>query len=131
MLVVNPENPKTANINTVADLIAAAKAAPGALAYGSGGNGNATHLGAAYEAAADSKEKRVAPPRLATVPPLDFAPLQQSLTRLQAAATRFEAARPADGIDRRKGAAPREGELGRVGAGPHVLGDLDLAVGCH
>src|SRR6478735_8760526 len=31
-------------INTVADLVAAAKAAPGALAYGSGGNGNLAHL---------------------------------------------------------------------------------------
>jgi tripartite-type tricarboxylate transporter receptor subunit TctC len=44
VLVVNPENPKTAGIKTVADLIAAAKAAPGALAYGSGGNGNLAHL---------------------------------------------------------------------------------------
>ena len=44
VLVVNPENPKTANIKTVADLVAAAKAAPGALAYGSGGNGNLAHL---------------------------------------------------------------------------------------
>lgn len=44
VLVVNPENPKTADINTVADLVAAAKAAPGALAYGSGGNGNLAHL---------------------------------------------------------------------------------------
>jgi tripartite-type tricarboxylate transporter receptor subunit TctC len=32
VLVVNPENPKTADIKTVADLVAAAKAAPGALA---------------------------------------------------------------------------------------------------
>ena len=44
ILVVNPENPKTADIKTVADLVAAAKAAPGALAYGSGGNGNLAHL---------------------------------------------------------------------------------------
>ena len=44
VLVVNPENPKTANVKTVADLVAAAKAAPGALAYGSGGNGNLAHL---------------------------------------------------------------------------------------
>ncbi|MBR0718561.1 tripartite tricarboxylate transporter substrate binding protein [Bradyrhizobium liaoningense] len=44
VLVVNPENPKTANIRTVADLVAAAKAAPGELAYGSGGNGNLAHL---------------------------------------------------------------------------------------
>ncbi|WP_245471334.1 Bug family tripartite tricarboxylate transporter substrate binding protein [Bradyrhizobium genosp. SA-3] len=44
VLVVNPENPKTAGIKTVADLVAAAKAAPGVLAYGSGGNGNLAHL---------------------------------------------------------------------------------------
>ncbi|MFB6461916.1 Bug family tripartite tricarboxylate transporter substrate binding protein [Bradyrhizobium tunisiense] len=44
VLVVNPENPKTADIKTVADLVAVAKAAPGALAYGSGGNGNLAHL---------------------------------------------------------------------------------------
>ncbi|MFK4488260.1 Bug family tripartite tricarboxylate transporter substrate binding protein [Bradyrhizobium sp. USDA 336] len=44
VLVVNPENPKTANVKSVADLVAAAKAAPGALAYGSGGNGNLAHL---------------------------------------------------------------------------------------
>lgn len=44
ILVINPENPKTENIKTVADLVAAAKASPGALAYGSGGNGNLAHL---------------------------------------------------------------------------------------
>jgi tripartite-type tricarboxylate transporter receptor subunit TctC len=44
VLVVNPDNPKTANVKSVADLVAAAKAAPGALAYGSGGNGNLAHL---------------------------------------------------------------------------------------
>jgi len=44
VLVVNAENPKTAGIKTVADLVAAANAAPGALAYGSGGNGNLAHL---------------------------------------------------------------------------------------
>ncbi|MCP3391383.1 tripartite tricarboxylate transporter substrate binding protein [Bradyrhizobium sp. CCGB12] len=44
VLVVNPENPRTANIKSVADLVAVAKAAPGALAYGSGGNGNLAHL---------------------------------------------------------------------------------------
>jgi len=44
VLVVNPENPGTANINSVADLVAAAKAKPGELAYGSGGNGNLAHL---------------------------------------------------------------------------------------
>ncbi|MGI6855117.1 Bug family tripartite tricarboxylate transporter substrate binding protein [Mesorhizobium sp. 1B3] len=44
ILAVNPENPNTANINTIEDLIAAAKAAPGEVLYGSAGNGNITHL---------------------------------------------------------------------------------------
>ena len=44
ILAVNPENPKAANIKTVADLVAAAKAKPGEIAYGSGGNGNLTHI---------------------------------------------------------------------------------------
>lgn len=44
VLVVNPENPKAANIKTVADLIAAAKAEPGQLPYGSSGNGTVIHL---------------------------------------------------------------------------------------
>lgn len=44
ILAVNPENPKVANIKTVADLVAAAKAKPGEIAYGSGGNGNLTHV---------------------------------------------------------------------------------------
>lgn len=44
ILAVNPENPKTADIKTLDDLIAAAKAAPGEVLYGSAGNGNITHL---------------------------------------------------------------------------------------
>src|SRR3954469_19106517 len=58
-------------------------------------------------------------------------PARRVEERRRAHAEQLVAARAADRIDRRKGAAPREGELGRVGAGPHVLGDLDLAVGCH
>src|SRR3954454_17525069 len=57
-------------------------------------------------------------------------PARRVEERRRAHAEELVAARAADGIDRRKGAAPREGELGRVGAGPHVLGDVDLAVGC-
>lgn len=45
VLVVNPENPVTQNIRSVADLIAAAKRAPGQLSYGSAGlNGNVQQL---------------------------------------------------------------------------------------
>ena len=56
VLVVNPENPRTADIKTVADLVAAAKAASGALAYGSGGNGNLAHLVDWHHAAFDMTE---------------------------------------------------------------------------
>lgn len=45
VLVVNPENPQTQNIRTVADLVATAKAAPKQLSYGSAGlNGNVQQL---------------------------------------------------------------------------------------
>lgn len=45
ILAVNPDNPKTANIKTLADLVALAKAKPGEVTYGSAGNGNITHVG--------------------------------------------------------------------------------------
>jgi tripartite-type tricarboxylate transporter receptor subunit TctC len=44
VLAVNATDPDTANIKTVADLVARAKASPGKLNYGSAGNGNITHL---------------------------------------------------------------------------------------
>lgn len=45
VLVVNPENPVTRNVKSVADLIAVAKRAPQELAYGSAGlNGNVQQL---------------------------------------------------------------------------------------
>jgi tripartite-type tricarboxylate transporter receptor subunit TctC len=44
VLVVNTEAAQRLNINTVADLIAYAKANPAKLNYGSGGNGSAGHL---------------------------------------------------------------------------------------
>lgn len=44
ILVVDPGNPQTAGIKSLADLIAAAKAGAGKIVYGSAGNGNITHL---------------------------------------------------------------------------------------
>lgn len=45
ILVVNPENAQTAKVKSVADLVAAAKAAPSQLSYGSAGlNGNVQQL---------------------------------------------------------------------------------------
>jgi tripartite-type tricarboxylate transporter receptor subunit TctC len=44
VLVINAETAARLKINTVADLIAYAKANPGRLNYGSGGNGSAGHL---------------------------------------------------------------------------------------
>jgi tripartite-type tricarboxylate transporter receptor subunit TctC len=44
VLAVNANDPETANIKNVADLISRAKVTPGALNYGSAGNGNITHL---------------------------------------------------------------------------------------
>lgn len=44
VLAVNATDPDTANIKTVADLVARAKASPGTINYGSAGNGNITHL---------------------------------------------------------------------------------------
>jgi len=44
ILAVDTSDPKTADIKTLADLIAKAKANPGMVSYGSAGNGNITHL---------------------------------------------------------------------------------------
>jgi tripartite-type tricarboxylate transporter receptor subunit TctC len=44
ILAVDPTNPLTADIKSLPDLIAAAKAKPGKVVYGSAGNGNITHL---------------------------------------------------------------------------------------
>src|SRR3954453_22734990 len=54
-------------------------------------------------------------------------PARRVEERRRAHAEQLVAARAADRVDGREGAAPRECELGRVGAGPHVLGDFDLA----
>ena len=44
VLVVNPTKARTAKVNTLADLVALAKAHPGQLTYGSGGIANLAHL---------------------------------------------------------------------------------------
>lgn len=44
ILAVDPSNPLAADIKSLPDLIAAAKAKPGKVIYGSAGNGNITHL---------------------------------------------------------------------------------------
>lgn len=45
ILVVNPANPQTQKVRTLADLVSAAKSAPGQLSYGSAGlNGNVQQL---------------------------------------------------------------------------------------
>lgn len=55
VLVVNPENPVTANVRSVDDLVAAAKRAPGQITYGSAGlNGNVQQL--AFELMAGQRD---------------------------------------------------------------------------
>lgn len=44
ILAVDPSNPQAADIKSLPDLIAVAKAKPGKVIYGSAGNGNITHL---------------------------------------------------------------------------------------
>jgi len=45
IITVNPTGERTASVNTIADLVAVARAKPGQLTYGSGGPGNLAHLG--------------------------------------------------------------------------------------
>jgi tripartite-type tricarboxylate transporter receptor subunit TctC len=45
ILTVNPNNERTPGVNSLADMIALAKAKPGLLTYGTGGVGNLAHLG--------------------------------------------------------------------------------------
>lgn len=45
ILVVNPAGERTAQVNSLSDLLALARSKPGVLTYGSGGPGNLAHLG--------------------------------------------------------------------------------------
>ena len=45
IITVNPAGERTASVNTIADLVALARAKPGQFTYGSGGPGNLAHLG--------------------------------------------------------------------------------------
>lgn len=45
ILIVNPENPISANIKSLSDFVALAKSKPGEISFGSAGNGNITHIG--------------------------------------------------------------------------------------
>lgn len=47
VLSVNPDNPSTKDVKTVADLVDMAKKNPGGVMYGSAGNGNLMHLAGA------------------------------------------------------------------------------------
>jgi tripartite-type tricarboxylate transporter receptor subunit TctC len=44
ILAISPGNPRTRTVRSLADLVALAKARPGGITYGSGGNGNLQHL---------------------------------------------------------------------------------------
>lgn len=44
ILAIEPSNPQSADIKSLSDLVALAKAKPGMVTYGSAGNGNITHL---------------------------------------------------------------------------------------
>ena len=44
ILTTSPKSPRTRSVRTVAELLAMARANPGGLSYGSGGNGNLQHL---------------------------------------------------------------------------------------
>ena len=44
ILAASPKSPRSRGFRTVAEMVAAAKAKPGELTYGSGGNGNLQHL---------------------------------------------------------------------------------------
>src|SRR4051812_5716252 len=44
ILATSPKSPRTRGVRSLAELVALAKAQPGGLSYGSGGNGNLQHL---------------------------------------------------------------------------------------
>ncbi len=72
VLSINPENPSTKGIESVEDLIEKAKSSPGAVTYGSAGNGNLMHLAAAQLATMSNTD-------MVHVPYRGAAPMQVAL----------------------------------------------------
>ncbi|WP_193087979.1 tripartite tricarboxylate transporter substrate binding protein [Advenella sp. FME57] len=77
VLAINPENPRTKDINSVKDLVSKAKAEPDQVTYGSAGNGNLMHLAGAQLATMSSTQMVHIPYRGAA--PMETALLSQEI----------------------------------------------------
>lgn len=77
VLAVNPQNPRTKDINSVKDLVSKAKAEPDKVTYGSAGNGNLMHLAGAQLATMSSTNMVHIPYRGAA--PMESALLSQEI----------------------------------------------------
>lgn len=77
VLAINPQNPRTKDINSVKDLVSKAKAEPDKVTYGSAGNGNLMHLAGAQLATMSSTNMVHIPYRGAA--PMESALLSQEI----------------------------------------------------
>ena len=77
VLAINPQNPRTKDINSVKDLVSKAKAEPDKVTYGSAGNGNLMHLAGAQLATMSSTNMVHIPYRGAA--PMETALLSQEI----------------------------------------------------
>jgi tripartite-type tricarboxylate transporter receptor subunit TctC len=77
VLAINPQNPRTKDINSVKDLVSKAKAEPDKVTYGSAGNGNLMHLAGAQLATMSSTNMVHVPYRGAA--PMESALLSQEI----------------------------------------------------